>query len=179
MSLQLVYDYFANYRKAESDFEVFSALGSEASEADVSSFERAIGFRFPEEFREFSTSYLGCLGMVAKESIWPPPKKYEVGPFWSFLRGFMVFGFSKEAPLELSIEHRLAEFRKDFTVTELVPFMKLYGCADRFCFDSSGRIFEFQHDDPAHPEPIASSFSDHLMAQVRDLEERMKRKKTA
>ncbi len=179
MPLTEVYEYFSTYRRATSDFEVFSARGDEASEADVAAFEDKIGFRFPDEFREFSVSYLGGLYMFAKEEIWPAPKAGDVGPYWSFLRGLIVFGLSKEAPDEIHMNARLTEFEASFGKRGLVPFLKIFGSADRYCFDSLGRIFEFQHDNVDQPRLIEDSFSVLLKREIDDLVERTNRKKSA
>jgi len=117
--------------------------------------------------------------MFTKEEIWPAPKEGDVGAFWTFLRGLMVFGFSAEAPDDLSIQKRLVEFRERFGVHDLLPFLKLYGMADRYCFDRHGQIVEFLHDDVASPRIVGSSFSDLLMHEIRELEARTRRKKDA
>ncbi|MFO1481881.1 MAG: SMI1/KNR4 family protein [Verrucomicrobiaceae bacterium] len=177
MSLAKIFDYFSTYRPSASDFEVFSARGDEATEFDVGAFEKKIGFRLPDEFREFSMSYLGGLYMFAKEEIWPVPKAGEVAPYWSFLRGLIVFGLSKKAPDEIHMNSRLEEFENNFGKNKLVPFMKLFGSADRYCFDHEGHIFEFQHDDVARPHLIEESFSVLLMREINELIERTNRKK--
>ncbi len=177
MPLTAVYEYFSTYAQATSDYEVFSARGSEATEADIRAFETENEFQLSEEFREFSKSYLGGLCMFAKEEIWPAPKQGDVGAFWTFLRGLMVFGFSPDAPDELSIHKRLIEFRERFGAHDLVPFLKLYGTADRYCFDRRGQIVEFMHDDVTNPRVVDSSFSDLLMHEIRELEARTRRRK--
>ncbi|MCX6951122.1 MAG: SMI1/KNR4 family protein [Verrucomicrobia bacterium] len=179
MPLQAVYRHFENYHPSASDFDVFSARGSEASEQDVARFEANVGFRFPDEFREFSTSYLGGLYMRAKEDIWPAGKEGDVGPYWSFLCGLIVFGVSKEAPDEIQMKTQLDEFEGNFGKTGLVPFMRIIGSADRYCFDASGRIHEFYHDDIANPRPSDLCFSDLLMEEIGALIERTNKKKLA
>jgi len=177
MPLDTIYQYFETYRKATSDYEVFSAKGCEAGETDICPFEDRIGFRLPDEFRDFSKSYLGGIYMAAKESIWPRPKAGDVGPYWSFMYGFIVFGFSKEAPEIIDIRARLDEFEAIFGKIGFVPFMMLIGSADRFCFDSSGQIVEFSHEEIDNPKVLGISFSDLLMKEIRDLEERTEQKK--
>ena len=178
MPLDAVYRYFETYRKDSSDFEVYSAKGCEPSEADIQRFEEQIGFRLPEEFREFSKSYLGGIYMAAKAAIWPRPKAGDVGPFWSFLYGLIVFGFAEEAPNEIRIQHQIEEFTSNFGTRSLVPFMRQIGNADCFCFDKTGQVFDFSHEDPDNPRLQETSFSDLLMQEIRALEERTHRKKT-
>src|SRR5215831_8145249 len=91
MPLYEIESYFRNYDK--KSYEVFSQQGAEPNMADVTAFESRIGFRFPAEFREFAVHPLGGLYMAVKEELWPRPRGYDVGPFWSFLYGLTVYGF--------------------------------------------------------------------------------------
>ncbi len=173
MSLDNVLDYFRTYDK--SAYAVFACQGYEPSDADVADFERNIGFRFPEEFREFTKSPLGGLYMEVREELWPRPKRFHVGPFWSFLYGLMVYGISAKIPMWLDIREQYKEF-KDSGYSELVPFMQIVSDADCFCFDRQGQIFKWNHDEPDQPLPVDLSFTDLLMREIRDLEIRKAQK---
>jgi len=96
MALEDIYSYFRGYDR--NSFKIFACKGCEPSEADVAAFEATIGFRLPEEFRDFTMSPLGGLWMEVKEELWPRPKPYDVGPFWSFLYGLKVFGIAEGIP---------------------------------------------------------------------------------
>jgi hypothetical protein len=97
MSLEAVYQYFESYRKPESELFAVSCKGNEPSRDDVIEFERVVGFSLPEEFNQFTMSYLGGLYIEVKEELWPRPKLYDVGPFWSFMYaikpGYFIRGF--------------------------------------------------------------------------------------
>jgi hypothetical protein len=82
MALKDVYDYFRNWDR--ESFEVVACQGNEPTESDIAAFEAVIGFRLPEEFREFTMSPLGGLYMAVREELWPRPRPYQVGPAWSF-----------------------------------------------------------------------------------------------
>ena len=88
MPLDHVFNYFRGYDKRT--YQVVACLGNEPNEADVAAFEAEVGFRLPDEFREFTMSGLGGLYMEVREQFWPRPKLYDVGPFWSFLFGLKV-----------------------------------------------------------------------------------------
>jgi len=57
------------------------------SEKDIKSFEKRIGYSLPNDFKDFSMTWLGGLYVAAKEEIWPRAKAYDVAPFWTFLYG--------------------------------------------------------------------------------------------
>src|SRR4051794_4055193 len=73
------------------------ACGPNAPKEDViAAFERKIGFPLPSDFRSFSMSQYGGIYIEVKDTIWPRAKLGDIGPFWGFLRGLMVYGFSTD-----------------------------------------------------------------------------------
>jgi hypothetical protein len=175
MSLAEAFAYFRSYDKAS--FEVYACQGHEPSEADITGFEREVGFGLPEEFREFTKSSLGGLYMAVREAVWPRPKEFDVGPFWSFLYGLTVYGIAFDIPEDLDLRAQFREFRarEEFTAG-LVPFLKIIGDADPYCFTAQGGIVRWLHEEPETPESVSLSFSDLLMQEIRALEERKAKK---
>ncbi len=92
MSLKRVYEYFRNYDK--NNYHVVSCMGNQPSERDIKKFEDQYKIKLPADFREFTMSPLGGLFMDVREEIWPQAKAFEVGPFWSFCRGIIVYGIA-------------------------------------------------------------------------------------
>jgi hypothetical protein len=173
MALDDVFGYFRRYDKGS--FEVVACQGSEPSEADVAAFEADAGFRLPAEFRVFTMSPLGGLYMEVREELWPRAKPYDVGPFWSFLYGLKVFGIAEGIPEWLDIRQQFKELKADGS-GDLVPFLQLVGDADKYCFDSRGRIILWSHEEPENREQEAMTFSELLMREIHELEERKNRK---
>ena len=173
MALDDVFDYFKRYDKQV--FEVVACHGNEPAEADVAAFEGVIGFRLPDEFREFTMSGLGGMYMAVREQLWPRTKAFDVGPFWSFLYGIKVFGIAEGIPdwLDIRQQHQRSE-RDGFG--DLVPFLQRVGDADRFCFDKAGRIVRWSHEEPDAREQEPLTFSGLLMREVSELERRKDRK---
>lgn len=81
-------------------------MGNQPSERDIKKFEDQYKIKLPADFREFTMSPLGGLFMDVREEIWPQAKAFEVGPFWSFCRGIIVYGIAKGIPDFLDIRVR-------------------------------------------------------------------------
>lgn len=96
MALEKVYDYFHNYDK--QTYQGVACMGNEPSEHDIKKFEHQYGINLPADFREFTMSPLGGLYMEVREEIWPRAKQYDIGPFWSFCRGIIVYGIANGIP---------------------------------------------------------------------------------
>lgn len=173
MALNDVFNYFRSYDKRT--FQVVACQGNEPSEADVAAFESETRFRLPDEFREFTMSGLGGLYMEVREEFWPRAKAYDVGPFWSFLYGLKVFGIAKGIPEWLDIRAQYQEFKAE-GFGDLVPFLQLVGDADKYCFNSSGQIIRWSHEEPDKRETEDTNFGDLLMREIRELEKRKDRK---
>jgi hypothetical protein len=173
MALDDLFHYFRAYD--ETAFQVVACRGNEPSEEDVTAFESVIGFRLPEEFRDFTMSPLGGLYMAVREELWPRPKAFEVGPAWSFAYGIKVFGIASDIPdwLDIRVQHQ--EFLSE-GFAGLVPFLQIECDANRYCFCPQGRIVEWDHEEPDRREPLAVSFSKLLLSEIRELELRKDRK---
>lgn len=164
----------------ELDREVFNVVGAGAdapSDEELAAFEEQLGFRLPEDFREFCKSPAGGFYLEVREQLWPQPELFTVGPFWSFLRGLKVFGIAKAIPQWLDLRVQLAEFAAKGQA-RLVPFLALEGSSDRYVFDRKGRIFEWHHDDP-DLQPVEGGFTALLLREIAALEERKNRKLAA
>jgi len=171
--LQDIYSYFRDYDSRS--FAVFSCQGHEPCEADVAAFEAAVGFRLPEEFREFTMSSLGGLYMEVKEELWPRPKAYDVGPFWSFLYGIQVFGIAKDIPEFLDIRVQASEMTAA-GYKGLVPFLQRVGDPNKFCFTAKGEILDWDHEVAEQTRLVDETFPDLLLREIRDLESRKEHK---
>jgi hypothetical protein len=171
--LEEVYDYFRRYDTGL--YRVVACQGNEPSEEDVAAFERACGFRLPDEFRRFTRSALGGLYMEVREEHWPRAAAYDVGPFWSFLYAVKVFGIASDIPDWLDIRVQYAQLR-DEGFPHLVPFLQLQGDANMYCFDRGGRIVLWDHEQPEEQAVQETTFAELLMNEIRDLEDRTRRK---
>ncbi len=173
MALDDIFSYFRKYDK--SSFAVSACQGNEPSEADIASFETEIGFRLPDDFREFTMSPLGGLYMEVRESLWPRAKLYDVGPSWSFLYALKVYGIASNIPEWLDLRQAYQKLRVEGH-PDLVPFLQLVGEANRYCFQRGGGIVEWDHEQPDKRELLDLDFAALVMREIRDLEDRKDRK---
>ncbi len=174
MALQDVYDYFRSYDK--STYEVVACQGNEPTEEDVAAFEKKYKMKLPEEFREFTMSPLGGLFMEVREEVWPRGKQFDIGPFWSFLRGIIVYGIANNIPDFLSLDVRTNQLHKE-GFKGYIPFLQLIGNGDEvYCFDSNGNVVLLHYYESDEAEFIGGTFSECLMKQIEELEERKNRK---
>ena len=173
MALNDVYEYFRHYDR--ESFAIFACQGNEPTENDVAGFEDSIGFRLPDEFREFTMSPLGGLYMEVKEELWPRPKLFDVGPFWSFLYGLKVFGIAVDIPEMLDIRVQTLEMEAE-GFSGLIPFLQLIGDANRYCFKPSGEIVYWDHEATDNLPTIDETFSELLLREIRELESRKEKR---
>jgi hypothetical protein len=160
----------------DGDFSVF-ACGANAPKEDVLlSFEAHLGFSLPGDFRKFSMSPFGGIYIEAKEAVWPKAKPYDVGPFWSFLRGVMTYGFASDTPDWLDIRKQTHDFQQS-SGQKLVPFLKIIGDANIYCFDERGKVCRWDHE-TGETKLIEKSFEDVFAEEVAELKKRKERKKT-
>ena len=155
------------------DPKVFSAIASRSerpSERDVASFEKTIGFRLPDEFREFLMASLGCFYLEAIESAWPRPKPDDIVPAWHLKYAIHVFGISSDAPDFMDIRKRFAGFPQSGS-QRLVPFFAFSCSGDCHCFTPEGRIVVWRSDS-GDTQPVDLTFSAFLLKEIRTLQER-------
>ena len=174
MALEKVYDYFHNYDK--QTYQIVACMGNEPSEHDIKKFEHQYGINLPADFREFTMSPLGGLYMEVREEIWPRAKQYDIGPFWSFCRGIIVYGIANGIPDFLDIREKTKELH-DEGFTGFIPFLSIIGNGDEiFCFDKDNNIVLLDCYTTGEAAPVEGAFSDCLMKQIAELEERKNKK---
>ncbi len=173
MPISDIENYFRTWDK--SSYSVFAQQGFEPAESEIVSFEDEIGFRLPEEFRQYLLHPLGGLYMEVKEELWPRGKLYEVGPAWSFLYGFYCYSFSQEAPDWMNLRSAWQDMSESGS-PHLVPFLRILSDADPYCFTREGKIVIWRHETPAEPDSVEGTFSEIFMEELRALEDRKARK---
>jgi hypothetical protein len=129
-------------RHLDGDFFVVPAGQSAASLLTLRDFQTKSGIKLPDDFVSFCTSAWGQVRVEVKEAVWPRPKAYEVGPFWTFLYAMHVYGFSAEAPDWMDLPRAM----RDLDRPGYAPFLKVEGDADVYCFDRDGKVTRWDHE---------------------------------
>jgi len=110
-----------------------------------------------------------------REELWPRAKEYQISPFWSFLYGVVVCSLSDQAPewLQLNTEWQRMSASG---YPQFVPFLRVVTDPDPYCFTASQQIVIWRHESPEEPEEVSQTFSEVLMREIRELEDRKARK---
>ncbi len=159
----------------DADFSVFACGANAPNEAVICAFETQLGYSLPKDFRKFSMSEYGGIYIEVKEAFWPKAKPLEVGPFWSFLRGMMTYGFANDVPDWLDMRKQTEEFQKH-TGTRLAPFLKIIGDADVYCFDERAVIRRWDHE-TGEAQIVEKSFEVVFAEELAELKKRKEKKK--
>jgi hypothetical protein len=131
------------------------------------------GVVLPNDYLAHASGYWGGLYLEVREEFWPLHKAGDVGPFWSFLYGIFLYAYSDEAPEWMQLKTAADEFHA--MGHKVLPFLKVIGDADVYCFDAMGRIQRWFHEEDIF-QPYDGNFFDVLRHELLELEARRKRK---
>ena len=127
------------------EYELIACGDDAPTPEEVESVGSEFGVRFPDDFIDFSVSRIGGLYVAVKEELWPRPKAWDVGEFWSFLYGMYVFGFGPKVPDFMSIRVQTPAFR-EHSQTDLVPCLQVVSDANLYGFDRTGLLHQWDHE---------------------------------
>jgi hypothetical protein len=132
-----------------------------------------LGCVFPDEFVAHASNKYGGLYVEVKEDLWPRAKELAVGPFWSFLYGLFTYNVSEGIPEFMNLAANARQFQAE-TSLQAVPFMKIIGDADVYCFNSTGEITRYDHELNELEAEGRSFFEllDHELGELVDRKER-------
>jgi hypothetical protein len=164
-------------RYLDHGFWCAKASGQAPSKRELVKFGQRHGCEFPPEYIAHATGKWRGIYIEVKEELWPRPKAYDTGEFWSFLYALFVYGFDPEAPKWMNLELATKEFR-DRTGRSLIPCLKIVGDADIYVFAPTGRMARWRHETD-EIEDFSGTFFDLLEQEVRDLRRRKDRKVAA
>src|SRR5262249_23174378 len=133
-------------------FTFTAARSGLPSEQDITAFEQIIGFRLPQDYRDFvARTGFNCLLLEANESIWPRPKVGSTVPAWHLKSALYVYGISDGVPDFMEIRKQFALFSKGGS--RIVPFLRVEGSLDHYCFSPEGGIVFWTARKRGMPEP--------------------------
>jgi hypothetical protein len=161
-------------RHIDADFYLVAAHESAPSKRELESLGKKLGCSFPGDFVAHSTGPLAGVYIEVKEELWPRPKEYDVGPFWTFLYAMFVYGASPEIPEWMNLELAADKFREN-TGHPYVPCLKVVGDANVYCFEPGGAIVQWDHETDEF-EKYSGGFFDLLESEVSELRGRKNKK---
>jgi hypothetical protein len=158
-------------RTLDGDCRLICSLDDPPTADALRSMQREVGMKLPPDFLAFQAKY-GAAYVEVNEDVWPRPKAFAAGPFWSFQYGLVVLGIGNEVPDWLDIRVQAREFSEGvgaLTPFELAPLFKQIASSDFVCSDKRGRLFFVSHETPDHPEAIDDDFLTYVLKEVRQL----------
>ena len=162
-------------RHLDGDFRVFPMAETETSAAQIEAIGRTYSVVYPQELVAHICGRFPGLYVEVKEEIWPRPKPYEVGAFWSFLHALHTFTSAPESPDWMRLDHAAESFQKG-TRLMAAPVLKVVGDADLYCVDPDGRLVRFIHEENKL-EPLPIGFWQLFESEIAELRARKEQKK--
>lgn len=123
----------------DDDFNVFSARATPPDEATLAGLEAELGAPLPAAHRRLLASW-GCLAIIAKDEVWPPPIAFEIRPAWQMHRGLELYGVAP-AGHPLSILTARAALHSHGAPPGVVPLMKQIGAFAYVCADGDELVW--------------------------------------
>ncbi len=138
-------------------------------EEDLAGLEADLGVKLPQEYRRFQLRH-GAVMVAASDDVWPDGKPGKSGPYWTFLKGFMILGLGRDCPDYMDIRTVTEGFHEEFPETSnLIPFFAYSDDADFFCFDKNGHIHIWSHEQPGQSEVQGIGFDQFVINETKKL----------
>ena len=135
-------------RHLDRDFRAFPMAESTATPLELQALGTRLCISFPCEFVSHVCGRFPGVYVEVKEEVWPRPKAYDVGPFWSFLYGLHTFTPCSSSEDWMRLDFVAERFQKN-TGYKCAPVLQIIGDADVYCVDSSGALVRYDHESNA------------------------------
>jgi hypothetical protein len=167
------YSFLLSNNLTNGHYTLFACGNDAPTLSDWEMIETKLGYKLPDDFKDYSMSSLGGLYVEVNEDLWPRPQVFDVAPFWTFLYGLYVYGMSGEVPDWMDIRE-YSEFQET-TKSKYLPFMKIIGDANFYCFGADKKIYQWDHETDEF-ELVDKTFIDILNMELHELEKRKEEK---
>lgn len=132
------------------------------------------GVTYPPEFIAHVCGRFPGLYVEVKEAVWPRPKAYDVGPFWTFLYAFHTYTSAPASDDWMRLDAAAEKFQTE-TGLAAAPVLRVVGDADLYCVDPGGAIVRFDHESN-ELEPVNKNFWQVLEHETSELRARKDQK---
>lgn len=151
----------------DSEIQFWDAGDGVPLKKDLDNLEADLQVALPKEYRRFQLRH-GAVMVAAADNVWPDAKLGKGGPYWTFLKGFMIFGLGQDCPDHMDIRAVTNGFHKEFPdLGKLVPFFAHNNTSDFFCFDDRGQVVLWSHDVPDEAEDQGVGFDEFVVAETK------------
>jgi hypothetical protein len=161
-------------RHLDADFRVSPMADTPTSLAQIKSIGKTFGVEYPLELAAHICGQFPGVFVEVKESVWPRPQAYDVGPFWSFLYAIHTYTSASESMDWMRLDFAAASFQKR-TGLPAAPILRRVGDANLFCVDAKGKLLQFDHEENTL-DPVDLNFWGLFEREVADLKTRKIRK---
>ncbi|AEF84264.1 SMI1/KNR4 family protein [Treponema primitia ZAS-2] len=158
----------------DKDFRVTPMAPDKYTLNDIENIEETLGIKFPEEYKAHILGAFPGMYVEIIEKVWPRPKLYDVGPFWTFLYGIHTYSGSKNSEDWMRLEIIGKEFIEE-TEIKAVPVLKIIGNEDLYCVNEEGKIVQYNHEENIIEE-INMNFWELLDKELMELKEGKEKK---
>jgi hypothetical protein len=162
-------------RHLDRDFIVFPMAESKQSMTEVEAIGGKFGITYPPEVAAHICGRFPGIYVEVKEEVWPRPKLYDVGPFWTFLYALHTFTSAPESEPWMRLDSAAESFRTQSGLLG-APVLQIVGDADLYCVNAQGEIVQFRHE-TNELEPVHLTFWQLFEREIRELRARKDRKK--
>jgi hypothetical protein len=157
-------------RHLDGDFTAFPMADTPTSADQIASIGRKFGVSFPPEFVAHVCGRFPGVYVEVKESVWPRPKAFDVGPFWTFLYALHTYTSAPESDDWMRLDFAAETFQRD-TGLSAAPVLRVVGDANLYCVDPNGAIVRFDHE-TNELEPVSMNFWQVLEHEISELRAR-------
>lgn len=161
-------------RHLDRDFRVYPMADSQQTMPQVEAISRRHGIRYPVEYVAHLCGRFPGIYVEVKEEVWPRPKLYDVGPFWTFLYGLHTYTPTVDSDPWMRLDDSAKSFQSE-TGLCAAPILKIFNDADLFCVDAHGHIVQFIHE-TNELKPTNLTFWQLFEREVRELRTRKDQK---
>jgi hypothetical protein len=129
----------------DRDFTAYPMAEGTVSPGQVDAVAAKLGVVYPPELRAHVLGRFPGIYVEVKEAVWPRPKPFEVGPFWSFLYALHSYTPAPASEDWMRLDYAGAAFQ-DETGLHAAPILRVVGDADLYCVDAKGEIVRYDHE---------------------------------
>jgi hypothetical protein len=163
-------------RHLNGDFRVFPMAEGRISASQAAAVSKRLGVQFPPDLVAHLCGRFPGVQVEAKEEVWPRPRKFDVGPFWTFLYAIRTYSAADTSEDWMRLEVVGSKFKQD-TGLPVIPILQRVGDANCYCVGLHGELFEFDHETRALA-PVEGTFFQLFEREIHGLTERTAKRKS-